>query len=181
MQTNNQSKHALRRCNLIAAALIICGIVLAFFCGTLSITGACMIKKPADIGVLVLCIAVTGFGVVLFAKGMRRLHIVKDFYTYSARFADDPTRSLEKLGTSSGESHEAVVKKLTLMLHYGFFPDCYIDTSENCFVFPEDKKSEEDAAAEYINIKCPNCGATSSIKKGTTGECVYCGSKLTAK
>lgn len=180
MQPNGPSKKALRRCNTIAAIELIFGIVIAFFCGTLSIVGATLIKEAADIGILIVVIALTVCGVVLFIKGMKRLNAVKDFYTYSARFSDDPTRSLENLGASSGESHNTVVKKLTLMLRYGFFPGSYIDTSKNCLVFPDDKKPEEDATAEYLNIKCPNCGATSSIKKGTTGECAYCGSKLSA-
>lgn len=180
MQTNNQSKNALRRCNLTAAAQIVCGIVLGIFFGTLTIAGFTLIIVPGALAALIFCGAITALGVVLFTKGMKRLRIVKDFYTYSAKFADDPTRSIENLSTTSGDSHETVIKKLNLMLKYGFFPKCYIDTSENCFVFPEDKAPEEEAKAEYVNIKCPGCGAVNSVKKGTTGNCAYCGTKLSA-
>ena len=98
-----------------------------------------------------------------------------DNYTdFSARLSADPERSIEKLARTQNIPTSKAVSQIRIMLKAGLFPNGYIDHEKLALVI-----SEHDVfTKEYVSVKCPSCGATNKIPKGSVSSCEYCGSPV---
>ena len=82
------------------------------------------------------------------------------------------------IANAVGVSHNKVIIALKEMIECGYFPNAYIDENSKVFVLPRQAHQEVNTAKENSLLKCPNCGGTTTVIKGSISECEWCGSLL---
>lgn len=163
------------------------GWILVVFFGLFAIAGGTQIETSFDIGMVIFCVAVTVGGVLLIVSGSKKKKLIKEFHDYSARFAADPTKSIDLLASSIGVTTLTATKNIVKMINNGFFTNAYIDTQRNCLVFTNIKQSisyiptNTSSSVSYVTVQCGGCGANNKIASGTVDECEFCGSQISEK
>lgn len=80
--------------------------------------------------------------------------------------------TLEELTRCTGQTAGAVQKELELLFRKGYFQSCAFRQGDGVILSSAvgDRKEEG-----FVMVRCPNCGAASRIRAGTTERCPYCG------
>ncbi len=137
-------------------------------------------------GYYFLCI--DGIRNIIDCSREKRRELAKLFKEYTARLATDPLRSIDQLAAATGVAVETAKENILEMIDKGYFVNTYVDFDRNCLVFlqvggaPESASTQQsESSVEYASVSCPGCGATNRIRKGTVGECEFCGNPLSEK
>ncbi|MEW9095240.1 MAG: hypothetical protein AB2417_09180 [Clostridiaceae bacterium] len=189
---NNSVQAAISKDKFKIVLQSIIGWALAIMFGLTSLFGFTEIKGGSDVAALMICLALTTYGVSLIKKAKKRKKLINLFKNYSDRLASDPTRSIDLLARSTGATVDVVKKNIVEMINRGYFTNAYIDINRNCLVFAGETQPVQQQAnnmktpnnqpqQEYITVACGGCGATNKIIKGRVGECEYCGSQISGK
>lgn len=129
-----------------------------------------------------------GGGFVLVMLGGKYKKRGEQLVKYSAIISENSKSHLDEIAAVYPKSYEQVCKDLQRLINDGFFPGSYLDLNQRKFISPDAKaRSKERTATQHTPepsaqklkvVKCPNCGATNTVKH-QVGECEYCGSPLT--
>lgn len=153
-------------------------------------------KSNDDIAVITVVIIVMGlfaaFGFWVFSWGRKRRNMRLTFKRYVVQLNADPFNSLEDLATATNSSVDIVKKNLQYMIKKNFFVDAFINEQTNQLVLPSmasrvqqqaqaPQTSKDADQQELVTVVCPCCGGRNEMVKGTTKECDFCGSPLSAK
>jgi hypothetical protein len=82
-----------------------------------------------------ICITV---GLWVFIHGLKRIYLMKDYFTYDIKLSADPQRSIDRLATDLGLPSEKVVERISKMIAKDYFQKAHIDHSRMCLVFDND-------------------------------------------
>lgn len=189
----NQSRSAILVSSLVSKVQLIIGAVLAFVFG-LTFLMSIFVPELRDGTLAVVSFIFMAGGVWLLRAGSKRGRMIKLFKSYVARLSSDPTRSIDSLAASLGESPDAVKRNLEYMIKRNYFSQAYIDVSNNTLVLSQPSQSKmvppptavsqaqptEQPVTEFSTASCKGCGATNTVPKNTVATCEFCGSQLTA-
>jgi hypothetical protein len=186
----NNTTNVITKNSVAGAAQIVIGYILAIACAIFGIICilAIGLATSTDIIVVIIFFALTALGISLIVRGKKRRELAKLFKEYTARLATDPLRSIDQLAAATGVAVETAKENILEMIDKGYFVNTYVDFDRNCLVFLQEGASPESASTqqsessvEYASVSCPGCGATNRIRKGTVGECEFCGNPLSEK
>lgn len=123
---------------------------------------------------------------LLIYYGVKTKRRLKRFKRYISIITTENTASLEEIAGKTSKSVDFVMKDLQTMINKKYFVDAYIDENAHEIVL---KKREHKAASvqiesstfsEMVTVTCKGCGASNSVQKGSSCECEFCGSTLSA-
>lgn len=135
-------------------------------------------------GILIVAIFMALIGVFFIWVGRRIKRRIKSYYIYAPILDADPKKSIESLASSLGLTTEKIKVDIASMISNGFFPNCYLDTIDNCLKYKTPNSIGETTfltssnSTKYVTVVCKGCGATNKILSGTVSECEYCGSHI---
>lgn len=144
-----------------------------------------------------LIILFNGSGLLCIFKGKKYFKLARKFNRYSSIVNANIDHSIDNIAAEYPIDYETACKDLQYMLDIGYFPDSYLDLGRRELVTPQkwqhiqSKMMFYETTAQTVQpktvqpktvqprvVKCPNCGATNTLKPNAPNECEYCGSPL---
>ena len=193
----NNSKVAIAVSKTVSLIQAVCGGFITFFFGFGTIMYFVDTESQAELGIafLIVCLLFVALGIWLIRCSRKKSKLIKAFKKYVTVISCDPTGYIPDIAASLGTSEDVVKKNLDLMMKNKFFSNAYIDRNSNCIVIASKQAVQNTMAApnsfanaqatstaapavEMVTVKCNSCGGITTIAKGQTGECDYCGSAI---
>lgn len=143
-----------------------------------------------------LIILFNGSGLLCIFKGKKYVKLARKFSRYSSIVNANIDHSIDNIASEYPIDYETACKDLQYMLDIGYFPDSYLDLGGRELVTPQkwqqsgkvmfyestpqtvQPKTMQPKTVQPRVVKCPNCGATNTLKPNAPNECEYCGSPL---
>lgn len=176
------SKVALFVSQIIEKVEKIVGIVFAILFILMVFTSN---NSPGD---TVMFLIMAALSVLLFLAGRKRTKMRLEFVKYVAVLSEDPSGSLDNLAAVTNTSVDVVRKNVKYMIKKRFFNSAVLNEAENRIYLPSiaqkatqqtsTQNGTETQPEEYEVRICPCCGGKNKVKKGTVGECDFCGMPL---
>ncbi len=178
-------KEKLLRASARARRQMIWGIVLTAFFGLATYWGLVDhegLRDGLDVYLLCLIPSLLLLGLGLFRRG--RLGSAQAYST--ALSASGKSEMLvTELSASVGKTSAAVSKELRWLIAKGYVVDCSfaVDGVEKIVLNAAPAVQSRNAAPAFafVTVECPNCGASNSLRRGSTGRCEYCGGQIVGK
>lgn len=195
----NKSKVAIAVSKVASLVQMLAGIAIVFLFGLYTIVCLCDKDYLADGGIsfLIICLIFDVIGVWLIVLSSKKTNLLKEFKKYVAVVSSDPDGYIPDIAASLGTSEDIVKKNLELMIKKKYFANAFIDQNSNCIVIASKQNNTVSTAHQpqihatayasspitlqamgMVTVKCKGCGGINTIRKGTTGECDYCGSSI---
>ena len=130
---------------------------------------------------LAVCVMVLIPSALLLWLGIWQAGYMKTARRYNRVFqiAEGDVITLKELSVQMGRPEEKVSKDMEMLISKGFFKDCRLRRGIQAAVLLPNTEGWPDQPS-FVSLKCPNCGATATLRQGERGRCEYCGSSLAA-
>ena len=152
--------------------LVVCGILLA---AGISVLADDIREGDPDLWASVVLDALIALPIVRILLRWRRASIAR---TIARGLVNEKREEVPVDELASVTKVSDLSRKLHWMIEKGYLKDLKYDLRSSSLLLP--KKAQPAAEAVYVAVECPNCGATNSIARGSSGKCAYCGSILNA-
>lgn len=134
------------------------------------------------------------FGIFLILCGLIWTQLRSICQKYNTLLANDPSKSINALATSTNSSVSVVRSNIELLIKKKLVENVAIDVQKNCIVVGQhatqnNSTPESDSIAtttsnptevEALVVECSGCGAKNTINKGQAVECEHCGTVISA-
>ncbi len=162
-----------------ATIKIVIGVLLLFF-SVVGIIGLCMDEKSSkspDAGAITVGIVIMLLGFLLIFFGVLKNVNISDAKRLSNIFEgdDDGIVDVEKTAKLMGMTKNQFIVKFNKYICNGYIRNASL-SNENGLCILLTREGEASPELEYL--KCPDCGATTPVRKGYSGKCQFCGSPL---
>ncbi|MEQ2457035.1 hypothetical protein [Flavonifractor hominis] len=158
------------------------------------------LSSSTGVGFLIFCVIAEAFFIWLIRCSIKRAHLIKEFKRYVTVISAHSNGYISDIAASLGTPEHIVKANLERMMKKKYFSNAYIDYNTNRIVVinreataqnptqpsrantPNTNSTQSTPSvsqtAEMITVKCKSCGGINEIRKGSVGECDFCGSSI---
>jgi len=164
---------------LISSFFIFIGII-GFFIELFGFLGASNSETRMEWGQgLGIAVGILLFFGSMFIISLKRFKLAGKANKFNNVFENnrDGEIPLSSVSGMFGMKEKKFTKLFDRMIKKGYLVNCYIEYNGIPRIIIKD------ISERLVTVKCPNCGASGSIREGRTGRCEYCHSeiKITSK
>lgn len=165
-----------------ATIKIVFGVLLLFF-SVVGIIGICTDKKSSsspDAGTVTVGIVIMVLAALLVLLGFLKKKKIAKAKKLSNIFEGDKDGiiNIKETAALMGMPEYKFMKLFDDFVTNGYIRNASLN-NENGLCILLTREGEADPEMEYL--KCPDCGATTPVRKGYSGKCQFCGSPLERK
>ena len=131
----------------------------------------------SDLSLIAVDVIMLALSLLLLLLGIKKKILISNAKKLSNIFEGDKDGvvNVKEISSLMGMPEDKFMKFFDVLVKRGYIKNASLN-NENGLCILLTREGDADPEIEYL--KCPDCGATTSVRKGYSGKCQYCGSPL---